>query len=191
MQLRVRSVVGLLAALAVSACVSRPDPRQPPEVLARIRAAAPPHFRAHLAYAAEAGSHPRTREEDLAEVRELLSASPWFASLDAGRDDADLLLSIAPVERTPYWHSPGHSPVVGLLTLALPIPWKEKSGYRMTATLASGASVELDTRREPRTISWSLAPLLNASPDRSFRASSERELARIHAQLLPLVEARP
>lgn len=188
----VASRVALLAWLVASACVSRPDPRLPPEIAARVEGVPSPRFHAHLSCESSSDDWPGACDEAVSEVRRLLSASPWFDSLETEAEEASLLLSIRPLERTPYWHSPGHNPGAALLALVVPLPWRERAGYRMTATVpGSGRSVDVDTRREPRTITWSLAPLLNLSPDRSFAVSDERELARIHAQLLPLVDPEP
>jgi hypothetical protein len=132
-----------------------------------------------------------TSAETLADVKALLSASPWFDSVEAERDAASLLVSVEPIVPTPYHNSPAHSPGMVLVVLVLPVPWDVNRGYRLTAVVPeSGASAEIDTRREVRAISWSLAPIVNlVNTDRAFRPGSERELAQIHAQLLPLVES--
>jgi len=126
-------------------------------------------------------------------VKELLSTSAWFDSVEADPAEANLLISVEPLEPTPYWHSPAHSPGMVLLALVLPIPWTVNRGYRLSAVVpGSEATAEVDTRREAGAISWSLAPIVNLlSPDRALRPRSERELAQIHAQLLPLVDGHP
>lgn len=182
-----------LAALLAAGCVSFVEaPRLSPELAERIRVAPSPHFRARLECPASGTADVEAREAALTEMKALLAASPWFDSLDADPAEADLLLTLQPLERTPYWYSPGHSPAGLLLALVLPLGWEVRSGYRLTAVVpASGITAEVDTRRADRAISWSLAPILNLlSRDRALRPDSERELARIHARLLPLVEAR-
>lgn len=183
-----------LVALLATGCVSFVEaPRLSPELAERILVAPSPHFRAHLECPPSGTADVRACEAAVAEMKTLLAASPWFDSLEADPAEADLLLTLQPLERTPYWYSPGHSPAGLLLAVVLPLAWEVRSGYRLTAVVpGSGITAEVDTRREDRAVSWSLAPILNLlSRDRALVPSSERELARIHAQLLPLVEAGP
>src|SRR5262245_47496449 len=115
----------LLAALLGTACVSVADrPGLPPEIVARIEAAPSPHFRAHLDCEPNQVEYAVSCEKTLAEVKRVLSASPWFDTVEADRDDASLLLSIQPMERSPYWHGPAHSPGGLLLMAVLPLPSK-------------------------------------------------------------------
>ncbi len=132
-------------------------------------------------------------QQALEEVKQLLSASPWFDSLEADPAEATLIIFVQPLERTPYWHSPGHSPGAAILALVIPLPWKLKAGYALTVGVPGSAGrVQIDTRREATAVAWSLAPLLNIfGRNLSFGFQPERELAQVHAQLLPLVEQRP
>ena len=183
-----------LIALLGTGCVSFAEaPRLPSEVARRILGAPSPHFRAHVECEPSGTACGDTSRETLVEVKKLLSTSAWFDSVEADRAEANLLISVEPLEPTPYTHSPAHYPGALLLALVIPIPWMVNSGYRLTAVVpASGAAVEVDTRRESRAVFWSLAALLNLfSPDRAFFPRSERELAQIHAQLLPLIDSGP
>jgi hypothetical protein len=177
-----------MTSISGAACVSTADvPRLPADVIERIHAAPAPHFKAHLE------CDPLQTESlacgrSLRQLRELLAASSWFDTLEADPESATILITVQPPEREPYQYSPSHNPGMLLLALALPIPWNRCLGYRFTATVAgTGATARVDTRREATAISWSLAPLLNLLPDRSFAGDSERELAQVQAQLLPLV----
>src|SRR5262249_12777896 len=187
------SSCAVVLALLATACVSVADRADvPPEIVARIRSVPSPHFKAHMDYEPQSDDYPGLREKTLSEVRAILAESPWFDTLDADRADASLLLSIQPLERTPYWYSPAHSPGGLILMMFIPVPSEVRAGFALTATVpGSGATVAVDTRRELTEIFWSLAPLLNLLPSRSFGVKTAQEVERIHAQLLPLVEAEP
>ncbi len=167
-------------------------PQLPAEVAAHIQTAPSPHFRAHVDCEPTQAEFACSCDETLKEVKQLLSASLWFDSVEVDPSEASLLISVQPLERTPYQYSPAHNPAMLLLMLAIPIPSKVYAGYCMTATVpGTGAMVQVDTRRESTAISWSLAPLLNLLPDRSFNPGIERELTHIQMQLIPLVAPKP
>ena len=98
-------VLCLLAPFA-TACTSFVEaPRLPADVAARIHAAPSPHFKAHLVFGPGDTGGSAAREETLNEVKHLLSASPWFDTLEADRAEASLLISVEPRERAPYTHT--------------------------------------------------------------------------------------
>jgi hypothetical protein len=182
----------LLLVLAATGCASHPEPpRLSPELDERVRNVPSPHFRALLECDETEDVYSATCDESLAKMRRLLSASPWFDTLDAPRAEADLLLLVRRVELTPYWHYPTHSLGALIVALVIPLGWIERAGYQLTAVVPeSGAALEIDTRRDSRAFVWILAPLLNLSPERAFRPSAQRELDLIHAQLLPIAESK-
>jgi len=120
-----------LATLLGTGCVSFAEaPRLPSGLAERIRAAPSPHFKAHLECEPSGTAYVDTSQETLAEVKKLLSTSAWFDSVEADPAEANLLISVEPLEPTPYWHSPAHSPGMALLALVLPIGWTVNRGYR-------------------------------------------------------------
>lgn len=184
------AAVALLAGLSCVACSTLAEaPRLTVEQAALVRAAPAPRFKAWLECLPDETRDPRASQAAVAEARRLLSASPWFESLDAPRDQADVWILVHPIEPTPNFHRPAHSPGAMILALAIPVGWQEAVGCRWTVVLReSGSAVEIDTRRLASAYAWSLAPLMNVSPDWGFGTSVARELAPIHVQLLPLLE---
>ena len=179
-----KSLAALLLALSSLACTSVVQvPPVSPEVLDRIEAVPSPQFRAHV----HCGETVLPIQYEAA--MDLLSRSPWFESLDATQARATIHLSIDSAQQTPYWHRPGHSLAMSIVSLIVPIAYEEKSGFLIRATLPdSGARTEFDTRREWTSFAWGLATLMNVFPGRSFSVSKKRELDHLHAGLLPLVE---
>jgi hypothetical protein len=115
-----------------------------------------------------------------------------FSSVaDASGSDqnADLILQIIDIPRRPYYTEPSHNPAFVLLSIALPFWWSEEYGYRLSGQCArTGETLNVDTTREGTAVMWSLAPVLNLSPDRGFRENPRREASQILLQLQPLLE---
>jgi hypothetical protein len=183
------AAVTLLASLTCAACSTLAEaPRLTVEQAALVRPAPVPRFKAWLECPPNETSDPRASAAALAAARRVLSRSAWFESLDATRDEADVWIHVHPIESTPYFHRPAHNPGAIILALVIPMGWKEAVGCRWTVVVReSGSAVEIDTRRQASAYAWSLAPLMNLSPDWGFGTSVARELAPIHVQLLPLL----
>jgi len=184
-----KSRAALLLPLAASACFSRPlPPRLPAEELPRLTQPPGTPLAAHLECVQSGGQFEQPCEQAIVEVGKLLALSGWFSTLEASREDAALMITVYAPMRRPYWSTPPHSPALLLLSPVIPFWWSEPFGHRMTARrTASGEEAEIDTTWEGTTVMWGLAPVLNLSPNRSFRSDPERELHLVQLQLLPLV----
>jgi hypothetical protein len=115
-------------------------------------------------------------------------ATGWFSDAHASREQADLVFTVHPRVRQPYSTKPTHSPFLMLVSLAIPLWWKESCGLTLdvespTRKITSTVS----TRREGTVVLWGLSPLLNLASDRALVDHGVRDAQHVRVKLLPLL----
>lgn len=100
-------------------------------------------------------------------------------------EPGDYVVDIHDFPTRPYWSTPGHNPGFFLLSLVIPFWWSQPSGVNFSVReVPDGEWRHIDTRWEGTVVMWSLAPLINILPGRTFKRTFDQDTERLRSQLV-------
>ena len=131
----------------------------------------------------------RVHNSQLVDLYNTLVSADIFLEVSIGGESGarpgDYVIDLHDRPRRPYWSTPGHNPGFLILSLVIPFWWNEPLGFRFSIREHPDGEWQLiDTRWEGTVIMWSLSPLINLLPGRSYFSPYTQVRNRLRRALL-------